>query len=159
MGQDREFPAPHERRHTDPRSQRAARDSPAPSKPRTKFLRSKSSKTDKRAQILAYAPNGNNGYPSSSGRSDPLDAAYDGDVPEWGKDYGGRKKGRNRSGTAGSESTTGREDRASGYDRGYDRPSSFDRGGDYGYGGGEQPRTGNGGNGGRTVEENWDHQF
>ena len=57
----------------------------------------------------------------------------------------------------GSESTTGRDDRsASGYDRGYDRGTSFDRGADYGYGGGEQPRTGNGG---RTVEENWDHQF
>lgn len=132
--------------------QRAARDSPAPSNPRHKFGRNKSSKTDKRAQYLKYAPNGNNN-PVGGGRGydDPLDASNDADIPEWGKDYGAsrKKSGRNRSSTQGSGSI--RNDRTS-----YDR-DSYDRGSGYGYGGGEQPRTS--GTGGRTVEENWDHQF
>ncbi|GHJ85948.1 hypothetical protein NliqN6_2350 [Naganishia liquefaciens] len=132
---------------------RAARASPVPSNPRHKFGRNKSSKADKRAQFLAYAPNGNNNpIPGGSGGfDDPLDASRDGDVPEWGKDYGAsrKKSGRTRSDTQGSGSI--RNGRTS-----YDR-SSYDRGGDYGYGSGEQPRTG--GNSGRTVEENWDHQF
>jgi hypothetical protein len=146
------------------RIQRAARDAPpavsSSSKPR--FGRKPSSKADKRAQILAYAPKGNNNptsrgdYRSSYADSDPL-GADDGDIPEWGRDYGAPKtKGKAQRQRSTTQSSAGSwADRSDRND--YASPNGYSATGT-GYGEG---RTGNSsGGGGRTVEEeNWNHQF
>ncbi|KAJ9123682.1 hypothetical protein QFC24_003453 [Naganishia onofrii] len=143
---------------------RAARDAPpavsSSSKPR--FGRKPSSKADKRAQILAYAPKGNSNptsrgdYRSSYADSDPL-GADDGDIPEWGRDYGAPKtKGKAQRQRSTTQSSAGSwADRSDRND--YASPNGYSATGT-GYGEG---RTGNSsGGGGRTVEEeNWNHQF
>lgn len=114
---------------------RAARESyaaPTASKP------SKKSKKSKRSDIAAYAPSANS---YGNGNANPLDSAYDDDVPEWGREYGAPKSGkknRERSGTGGS------------------------------YGSSNEPQGNGNGNangnaqkaaGATPAQENWDHQF
>jgi hypothetical protein len=112
-------------------NQRAARESlaPAPSSSKHKFRKSKKSK---RSDIAAYAPSGN---------GNPLDAAYDDDVPEWGRDYGApkgsKRGGRDRSGTQNSYESSG-----------------------YSANNGNGNAAGHSGAAGTTrAQENWDHQF
>lgn len=125
----------------------------------------------------AYAPEGNeygNGNEVERQRTgNALDAAYDDDVPEWGKDYGAPtpKSGKKASTVA---TVAGGRGRSTTGDSSSYAPSSV-----YGAGAAAQNGNGNGnGNGGfiqpngngnanvgRTgggrseAEENWDHQF
>lgn len=139
---------------------------------RTGIFGKKSKKSASKAnKYAAYAPEsstyGDNNF--DSGRSNnPLDAAYDDDVPEWGRDYGAPKGGASRTAGGGGGGGGGRGRSATGDSSSYAGDSTYGRstnGNPFtnGIGNGNGNGNGNGaakiGGGRSEAQENWDHQF
>ncbi|WVF73097.1 hypothetical protein IAT40_007916 [Kwoniella sp. CBS 6097] len=95
---------------------------------------------------------------SGSGPSYPPAASTDDDVPEWGKDYGSKR----RSSKKGSKKNHTHDwAKNSEYDAGFERTSSRGSGAGAGVGyQGSNGRAGGGANaGGKGGDPNWDHEF